>query len=162
MPPLPNNPGRRTPFERLRFASVDFLMAQRRIFTGYMTEHYDLRNEEGAVLAHVRLSQLQDKVSTATSLADEVVLSRRTVSKILHRLAGKGLVAGEKRGKEVVYKNPPGFGVPDYLAGDLIAELVAVQLVRSERLKQLVAELDDPQPQRLIDESTNAAQMAAF
>lgn len=152
---------RLTPLQRLVNTSLGKLMSQRLMVARHGKLNHGLKLIETVVLAHVRLSDTQGKLHTATTLADEVSIDRKSAERMLKKLVKGSLVVPKERGKEVTYKSPDDYVYPAYLIEDMI-RLVADQIALGDRLKLLVSELEDEDLKSRITKAVDAVKMTAF
>jgi predicted transcriptional regulator len=136
---------RLTEVERLVNASISTLMGQRKMFGRLARRKNRLKVEEGVLLAHIRVGDLEGKLMTATTLAEEADIDRRTAGRGLKKLVVRKEIVTEEiktERKEIAYKNPPGFTYAP-LVVDSVVEIVTDQINAGRKLERQVAKLED-------------------
>jgi hypothetical protein len=162
MPTAPNKPPRLTPLEALIKTSVGSVMRHRLRVARSGKRHYGMKVEETAVLLHVRFAGLEGRLLSATALAEEAMVNRRTAGRALEKVRDLAIVTWEERGKEVLYDNPPDFfALTNPVIEDYI-ELMADQIATGDRLREMVAVLKDEALKARITKAVHAVKMSAF
>ncbi len=138
--------------------SVGALMAQRLMVGRTGRDMYGLAVEETVALLHVRVAGWEGRLLTATALADEARVNRRTVGRTLKKLEKLELITSWHKGREVLYDNPPNLTLK---AWDAYAGLVVDQIAVGDELKTMVAALKDDALKARIVNAVNAAKLSA-